>query len=399
MDGSLAPAPKVDARARPHLKHVDGMRALAALVVFVNHAYAQAWDTVRQEHPGGIFSPFRYFMVAGHLSVTVFIVISGFCLALPIIAADGELRGGTLSFFKRRARRILPPYYGAVALCLALIWTIIGDKTGTLWDFPILVKEPGTTKIAIISHLLLVQDLFATSKINYVFWSIAVEWHIYFFFPLFVWAYKRFGPAVTVVTVFVVGYALRIGFSDTRVARASPHFLGMFMLGMLAAHIAYSPRDFYLAARQRFPWAWIGLSAFLVLGALVAWWGIDAATQRFYILDVPAGTLAFAALVLSSRSEQAALHRLLSWKPLAAVGVFSYSVYLIHASLLRVAWQYVLHSLAGTANGMCSLLVTAWMPSVIAASHLCFHVLKQPFTQSAGQISRRQPYAAPMPVT
>jgi peptidoglycan/LPS O-acetylase OafA/YrhL len=374
------------------------MRALAALVVFVNHAYAQAWDTVRSEHPGGIFSPFQYFMVAGHLSVTVFIVISGFCLALPIVAADGELRGGTLSFFKRRARRILPPYYGAVALCLALIWTIIGTKTGTLWDFPILVKEPGTTKIAIISHLLLVQDLFATSKINYVFWSIAVEWHIYFFFPLFVWAYKRFGPAVTVATVFALGYALRIGFSDTRVARASPHFLGMFVLGMLAAHIAYSPRDLYARARQRFPWAWVAASAFLVLCGLVAWWGIEPATHRFYILDVPAGTLAFALLVLSSRSETL-LHRLLSWKPLAAVGVFSYSVYLIHAPLLQVAWQYVLHPLGVTANEMFAFLVTAGLAFVTGTSYLFFRVFEHPFMQSANKSARRQRDATPMPVT
>src|SRR5688572_23981724 len=149
MVRAAEPASAPAAAARPHLAHIDGLRALAALVVFVNHAYAQVWNPGRGQFPDGVFSPFTYSLVAGHLCVTVFIVISGFCLALPVVATDGELRGGALAFFKRRARRILPPYYGAVALCLALIYTVIGDKTGTLWDFPTEVKDPGTTKVAI----------------------------------------------------------------------------------------------------------------------------------------------------------------------------------------------------------------------------------------------------------
>jgi peptidoglycan/LPS O-acetylase OafA/YrhL len=146
------------------LDHVDGMRALAALIVYVNHAYAQVTrGDVDPLH--GPWSLARYSMVAGHLSVTVFIVISGFCLTLPVISNGGELRGGVLGFLKRRARRILPPYYAAIALCLLLIWTIIGKVTGSLWDYPLHVSP-----FAIFSHLVLIQDLFATSRINYVFW-------------------------------------------------------------------------------------------------------------------------------------------------------------------------------------------------------------------------------------
>lgn len=386
------------ARVRPHLKHVDGMRALAALVVFINHSYAQAYDTIRQEHPGGIFAPFEYSMVIGHLSVTVFIVISGFCLALPVVAADGELRGGTWAFIKRRARRILPPYYGAVALCLALIWTIIGTKTNTLWDYPIQVKEPGITKVAIISHLLLVQNFFATSKINYVFWSIAVEWHIYFFFPLFVWAYRKYGPKITVPIIFLIGYALRIGLAETRVHRASPQFLGMFMLGMLAAHIAYNPREEYTKARDRFPWGWLALAAIAALAVMIGVWGIEPSTQRFYVLDLPAGALATSALVLSSRPNGGALHRFFAWKPLAAVGMFSYSVYLIHAPLLQIAWKYVVHPLGATANQMFAFLMTGGLAFVLVSSYLFFRVFELPFMKTPGKAETQQ-RAAPAPVT
>ncbi|WP_410959855.1 acyltransferase family protein, partial [Salmonella sp. SAL4356] len=74
-----------------------------------------------------------YSLVTGHLAVSIFIVISGFCLALPVVAAGDRMRDGSLNFFKRRARRILPPYYGALAFSLLLIATVLGKKTGSLW--------------------------------------------------------------------------------------------------------------------------------------------------------------------------------------------------------------------------------------------------------------------------
>src|SRR5260221_1534667 len=130
MDQASAPRPA----ATPHLKHVEGLRALACIVVFVNHAYGQTWATGNNQFPSGILSLFTYSLVAGHLAVTVFIVISGFCLALPVIANVDQLRGGPKTFFKRRVLRMLPAYYSSVALCLALVYTVIGQTTGPLCD-------------------------------------------------------------------------------------------------------------------------------------------------------------------------------------------------------------------------------------------------------------------------
>ena len=132
MASDTAPDVAASPPPRVHLMQVEGMRAIAALIVYVNHAYAQVWNPQYGRRPGGILSAFSYFMVAGHLSVTVFIVISGFCLTLPVVSAGEQLRGGTFEFLKRRARRILPPYYGALALCLALIATVIGKPTGNV---------------------------------------------------------------------------------------------------------------------------------------------------------------------------------------------------------------------------------------------------------------------------
>ncbi|SRR6266508_4095105 len=373
--------------ARGHLRHVEGMRAAAALVVFVNHAYAQVWNPMRDQYPRGVLSAFSYFLVYGHLSVTVFIVISGFCLALPVLAAGDQIRGGAKDFFRRRARRILPPYYGALALCLVLIGTILGEPTGTIWDVPILVS-----RASIVSHALLLQDLYGTGSINYVFWSIAVEWQIYFLFPLLVWSWRRYGPTATVSVALVGGYALLFAFGATRIARANPHFLGMFALGMAAAYVAKCPREPYLRWRHEFPWRSVALASAAIAGGLILIWGIATSTTRFHWLDLPVGAMTACILVTASTRTDGIAARVFAWKPLAIVGTFSYSVYLIHAPALQLLWLYVIGAADIAPGAKFAFLMTLGLALVLGAAYLFFRVLEEPFMRPA------KPRPVPVPV-
>jgi peptidoglycan/LPS O-acetylase OafA/YrhL len=329
-------------------------------------------------------------MVAGHLSVTVFIVVSGFCLTLPVVAQGGELRGGVLGFLKRRARRILPPYYAAVVLCLILIWTVIGKPTGSLWDYPLRV-----TPFAIVSHLLLIQDLFATSRINYVFWSIAVEWQIYFLVPLLVWAWRRYGAAKTVLASLLLGFALRFGFAETRLVRAHPQFLGMFTLGMLAAYIVRSPDPRFVRLREHGRWALLSLFAFALVVGLSLWGGIGWSEGHFHWFDLPIGVMTASALAAAARSESGALNRVFSWPPLVAIGTFSYSLYLIHAPLLQVMWQYGLVPLGISNESMLGWLLSLGLALVIACSYAFFRLFEAPFMRAP----QRAPTPRPEPVS
>ena len=61
-------------------------------------------------------------LMFGRSAVTVFIVLSGYCLMLPVVQSPRrELRSTFQQFITRRAWRILPPYYGALAVSIVLI--------------------------------------------------------------------------------------------------------------------------------------------------------------------------------------------------------------------------------------------------------------------------------------
>jgi len=117
----------------------------------------------------------------GHFAVNFFIVLSGFCLTIPLVKHNNfNLKGGAIVFYRKRIKRIVIPYYIALAFSMILIMGVIGVQTGRHWD----VSLPVTGK-DIITHLLLIQDVFSDTmfKINHALWTISVEFRIYLFFP------------------------------------------------------------------------------------------------------------------------------------------------------------------------------------------------------------------------
>jgi len=386
------PAPPLTGVVAPrlHLTHVEGIRALAALTVYVNHAYAQAWNPL-YEYPSGLFSLFSYSLQAGHLAVTVFIAVSGFCLTLPVVDAGDQLKRGAFEFFKRRARRILPPYYGALALALLLIATVIGEPTRTIWDVPL-----GLDWVAVVSHSLLLQDFFGTGKINYAFWSIATEWHIYFLFPLFVWGVRRYGVLPVTIAAMLAGYLIRFGFDGTRIVRGSPQYLGMFALGMLAAYVVRSPKPAFQRARA---WRW-GIFALLNLAVvlvLCVHWGYRAPEPYFPYLDLPMGLIAMSILIYSTVNPNSLLTNLLNVKPIVFIGTFSYSVYLLHAPLLQLLWQYVLSPLGLDHGSIFVALLTGGALMTLLVSYGFFKVCEEPFmTKQSVEKERKRIGTAPV---
>src|ERR1017187_9473039 len=115
------PAPAAPALAPEHLAFLDGLRGIAALNVAFTHAWGVTYRRVASDPPPDWFMAVRQFFIPGDWSVCAFIVLSGFCLPLPIARnVEKQLPGGVIHYIKRRARRILPAYYAALALSLGV---------------------------------------------------------------------------------------------------------------------------------------------------------------------------------------------------------------------------------------------------------------------------------------
>jgi peptidoglycan/LPS O-acetylase OafA/YrhL len=361
-----------------HLGYLDSLRALAAIYVVINHAL------LHFQIPVNSFTyRLTYSLRHGHNAVDLFIVLSGFCLMLPVVRNNGLLREGTWQFFKKRARRILPPYYLAMLLSLLLIFTLVGRKTGTLWDMSLPVSNRD-----IIYHILMIQDIFedTASTINHAFWSISVEWRIYFLFPLLIYLWRKWGPIQVTLIAVVLSLAIWFALLPTNLNMTpwgiNPQYLGLFTLGMLAAQVAFSREHPMVVLRSNIGWKTFfiltGINMLLIgFGHVLMQKGLIG--NYTGLMDVAVGLYIAWFLVMLAKGKLALIHRLLSWQPLVFTGTFAYSIYLMHAPLLQLIWQYVLPPLHLGLVPAVYFLILAGTSLIIGISYLFFLVAEQPF--------------------
>ncbi len=118
-----------------------------------------------------IFYPYIW----GYLGVTLFFVLSGYCIHLSFLnylkKKKFELPAFLKFFFIRRIFRIYPAYLLAVAIFF--VWKGIYHQT----DWP---KH-------LISHLTFTHNTSVETygSINGAFWSLAYEWQLYCLYPFF----------------------------------------------------------------------------------------------------------------------------------------------------------------------------------------------------------------------
>src|SRR3954451_8561058 len=191
---------------RMHFKYLDGLRGIAALFVVLYHLWQFVITRPDLGQPPGWFKVLSVLKL-GPFAVSVFIVLSGYCLMLPIARLEQPaLAGGLAQFIQRRARRILPAYYAALAASIGLMIAAPGLRapTGSQWD----IALPALTPASILTHITLTHNLFEKWQwtINPPLWSAALEWQIYFVFALALLAiWRRGGPIAALGAAYGLG--------------------------------------------------------------------------------------------------------------------------------------------------------------------------------------------------
>ena len=380
---NLPPAPS----PVPHFHSLDGLRALPALAVLWCHSQLPNW----RDWPLGFELTKKLHVLSlydnmGHFAVNLFIVLSGFCLMLPVVRGDGSLRGGATLFLKKRAVRILPPYFAAMALSLLLLTVLIPQPTGTPWDASLPV-----TKWDILGNLFLLQNFLPHSgAINHAHWSISLEWWIYFLFPAFVVAIRL--GTTWAAALIVLASAVLVYLGITLFGQGfTLQYIGLFAMGMLGAKFAFSghPRSQTFARRVN----WIPATLVLSVAVfLLSKYGVKLLGGHFGppLVDYVVGLWAMCLLLVIALRQSPGLNHILSFRPLVFIGTFAYSIYLIHAPLIQIVWQYLLEPLELSPLPSYLLLKTIAPPLALLCAYLFYLLCERPFVRA----KRHQPAKA-----
>jgi peptidoglycan/LPS O-acetylase OafA/YrhL len=259
----------------------------------------------------------------GRLAVVFFLALSGFSLALSP-AAKGWRLGSVATFARRRAWRILPPYWAALLFSL---W--VGHSVVAASHF----GRP-TARTGVVYGLLL-QDVFAARTPNGAFWSIAVEAELYLAFPLLIFLRRRIGAVGVLAFAFVpvVAYGL-LAPNANPVEGANRLMLNLapvFVAGMVAGGVVNASERI-----RRIPWHWLALATAVPVLAVIVVRGSVWTVLHYFWIDLAAIPAMVFLIMAVSLGTAPSLRRLLDTRPMRSLGSFSYSLYLVHLPIVMI---------------------------------------------------------------
>jgi peptidoglycan/LPS O-acetylase OafA/YrhL len=304
-----------------HRTEIDGLRALAVLPVIFFHA------------------GFTLFS-GGYVGVDVFFVISGF-LITSILLTEHENRTFSLAaFYERRARRILPALLLMLACTLPFAYALLSPL-----DLRAYAKNLLAANIFIGNVVSYQQtDYFdAASEIKPLLhlWSLAIEEQYYLVLPPLLALLVKRGRR-TLFLVLGLLCAASLIYSERTISvneRAAFFFthsrVWELLLGSLAAallHYSVVTRP-NTSDRPATSWAWVpAMAGLLMVVVPVVSYSKNTPFPGWHASIPALGT----ALILLF-AQGTAVSRLLSLKPLVAVGLVSYSAYLWHQPVFAFA--------------------------------------------------------------
>jgi peptidoglycan/LPS O-acetylase OafA/YrhL len=368
------------------LPTVDGLRAIAALWVVAFHI--TAFSHARFPGVPGL----DLFLSSGSIGVSLFLVLSGFCLFLPF-AAGRAARFNTREFFRRRFRRLAPAYYASLLLSFVLLFVTTGPLAMTGLSVTDMLRQ-------LVTHLIFAHTLFPDTfyALNGAYWSLGLEWQLYLGLPLLILGMRRFGLArvIAVVLACNVVYTTALGIAGGRGLLHSDYVLhnqlfgrwAEFAFGMVAAELFAGGR---LTRLARHVPAMVATIAVLAMTSVLA--------GSLELRHIVYGALFFTLLCLALVSENP-VARVLSWRPFVALGTMSYSLYLIHEPIVQTvgAW-FDKYDPAASPYAVFALMVGVVFPIILLLAWVLFVTVERPTLSAASSEPRISRWRWQRPVT
>jgi peptidoglycan/LPS O-acetylase OafA/YrhL len=293
---------------------LDGLRAISIIMVLL-------WHTMKRVAPAGPVGLVWGTLGNGNIGVYIFFVISGF-LITTLLVREHE-KNGTISlrdFYLRRAFRILPPVYFYVGILVLL---------SSRWPL-------GITGSSVAGALLFYANLVSRPWSLDHFWTLSIEEQFYFIWPVaLVCSLRRGGrstacrvaivvillcPLIRLVSAYFGSAYLRHINGRSFQGRADALIFGCLVA--LSSGTRTFERIYDYAARI---W-WVFPAVLIFVSA-----PLDAKYGNFW--DYPVGyTLDGACislwLIWCVRNPESMLGKVLNFKPIAYIGILSYSIYI-----------------------------------------------------------------------
>jgi peptidoglycan/LPS O-acetylase OafA/YrhL len=306
-----------------HIPSLDGVRGLAAFMVFLSHCGLES-------------------VIPGGFGVTLFFFLSGY-LITTLLRNEHEATGDVSlkRFYLRRVFRIFPPLY--IVLTILVVLASLGIARNEMTLGAIIAQYAQLT-----NYYMIFAD--GANLVAYTgpMWSLSVEEHFYLLFPLLLLLLWRAGRNPRQIAAFLVGVCIAVlawrcylifvaGATDLHTYRATDTRIDSLLFGCIMGIWSNPALDSEKDRLGRKGWIpiLIASTALLILTFVVR----DVAFRETFRYSLQ-GCALFAIFYCAVRFHNWPIFSWLDSAPMRGMGLISYTFYLSHLACLRLVERH-----------------------------------------------------------
>jgi peptidoglycan/LPS O-acetylase OafA/YrhL len=369
----------VERAFRGRMPALDGVRGLAVLMVLLLHFVGAMEPTNWLERR------INWVTSYGAFGVELFFVLSGFLITG--ILQDSRAKAHYFrNFYMRRLLRIFPLYYGVLA-ALFFVAPLVPLLRGP--DLEFLRQHQAWAWLYGVNVYIAIHGEWALSYIDH-FWSLCVEEHFYFVWPLLVWVvgsnprrlmWTSLVISVTAMAARTIGNVAGLPWWTTYVL--TPFRLDGLALGGFLAMLTRMPGGPAAIHRN------LGRAAAVVaaLAASTFAWVLISQRGLSFLYPVRASliTMLLAVLLLAAllAPDGSPLKRFFCSPAMTFLGTYSYGIYVYHHFisyyLMTHRTEFVVAGWIGSHLGAVLLQATAGIAASVAIAYLSYEFFEKRF--------------------